>query len=150
MSNNREQDSRAGYNISQHQKNAGFRAGLRQRPDENRQPRTGVIVKYHQRISPTGQERFEVEIRFDDKLSDIQRGSYNRAFVLSHTPEDLAMIYGDPNTIVGKRVRVESSSGREDQGIATIINDSGRGNLEKANTLKPFGTLLAPAGAGVI
>jgi hypothetical protein len=101
-------------------------------------------------VGATGLERFEVEIRFDGKSSDIQQGSYNRAFVLSHTPEELAMLYGDPDTIIGKEVIVESAGTKEDQGTATIVNSSGKGNLEKATTLAPFGTLLAPAGGGII
>jgi hypothetical protein len=107
-------------------------------------------VKYHQRVGPTGLERFEVEIRFDNKQSDIQQGSYKRAFVLSHTLEEIAMIFGDPDTIIGREVTVESSGTREDQGLATIITRSGEGNLEKANTLMPFGTLLAPAGGSIL
>jgi hypothetical protein len=95
-------------------------------------------------------ERFEVEIRFDGKQSDIQQGSYKRAFILSHTMEELAMLFGDPDTIIGRRVTVESTGTKEDQGLATIVNDSGVGNLAKANTLKPFGTLLAPAGSSVL
>lgn len=145
-----ETTSRAGYSIAQQAKSDVFQSENKPRPDEKRQPRRGRIVKYHQRISPTGEEKFEVEIRFDGKQSDIQQGSYDRAFILSHTMEELAMIFGDPNTIIGKRVTVESSGTREDQGLATIINDSGEGNLEKANTLKPFGTLLAPAGGSVL
>ena len=150
MSNNEETGSRAGFNVAQQRRSEQFLSDKKPRPDEKRQARGGKIVKYHQRVSDTGSERFEVEIRFDDKLSDIQQGSYRRAFVLSHTPEELAALYGDPETIIGKRVTVESNSGKEDQGIATIVNGSGEGNLQKANTLKPFGTLLAPAGSAMI
>jgi hypothetical protein len=150
MSNREETSSRAGYNVVQQNRSEQFLSDIRPRPDEKRQARSGRIVKYHQRIGDGGMERFEVEIRFDDKLSNIQQGSYRRAFILSHTPEELAMLYGDPDTIIGKRVSVESNSGKEDQGIATIVNDSGEGNLEKANLLKPFGTLLAPAGSAMV
>jgi hypothetical protein len=150
MSNYEEKHARAGFNESQQQKSFDFLSKIHPKPYEKRQPRRGIITNYHQRISDTGMERFEVEIRFDDKPSDIQQGSYDRAFVLTHTPEELAMIFGDPDTIIGKRVMVDSYGARDDQGIATIINESGMGNLEKANTLKPFGTLLAPAGSAII
>lgn len=145
-----ETGSRAGYNATQQDRSHKFLSDLKPRPDEKRQPRRGRIVKYHQHVSSTGEENFEVEIRFDGQESDIQQGSYNRSFILGHTMEELAMLFGDPNTIIGKRVVVESTGTREDQGLATIINDSGEGNLEKANTLKPFGTLLAPAGGAVL
>jgi hypothetical protein len=150
MSNREETGSRAGFNEYQQRKSASYLAELKPRPDEKRQPRKGRIVKYHQRVGPTGLERFEVEIRFDNKQSDIQQGSYKRAFVLSHTLEEIAMIFGDPDTIIGREVTVESSGTREDQGLATIITRSGEGNLEKANTLMPFGTLLAPAGGSIL
>jgi hypothetical protein len=150
MSNREETSSRAGYNTTQQRRSENFLSDIRPRPDEKRHPREGIIVKYHQRVYPTGLENFEVEVRFDDKPSDVQQGSYRRSFILTHTPEELAMLYGDPNTIIGKRVTVESGTGREDYGVATIINSLGRGNLEKANTLKPFGTLLAPAGGAMI
>ena len=150
MSNREETVSRAGYNTIQQNQSQEYLSGIRPRPDERRQPRKGRIINFHQRVGVTGLERFEVEIRFDDKPSDIQQGSYSRAFILSHTPEELAILYGDPETIIGKRVIVESSTGKEDQGIAIIVNDSGIGNLGKANTLSPFGTLLAPAGGGII
>lgn len=150
MSNREETCSRAGYSTVQQNQSQEYLSGIRPRPDERRQPRKGIIVRFHQRVGPTGLERFEVEIRFNDKPSDIQQGSYRRAFILSHTPEELAMLYGDPETIIGKKVTVESATGREDQGVATIINESGMGNLGKATTLSPFGTLLAPAGGGII
>ena len=148
--NREETQSRAGFNVIQQRKSEGFLSDLRPRPDERRQPRKGKIIRVHQRIGPTGLERFEVEIRFTDKESDIQQGSYRRAFILSHTPEELSMLYGDADTIIGKEVVVESSGAKEDQGVATIVNNSGKGNIEKANTLKPFGTLLAPAGGAMV
>jgi hypothetical protein len=150
MSNQEETGSRAGFNEAQQRRSAEYLAELKPRPDEKRQPRTGRIIKHRQLISSTGPEKFEVEIRFDDNQSDIYQGSYGRGFILSHTLEELAMLFGDPDTIIGKRVVVESAGTREDQGMATIISDSGEGNLEKANTLKPFGTLLAPAGGAMI
>jgi hypothetical protein len=150
MSSREENCARAGYNVVQQGRSQRFRADLAPRPDEVRGPRRGRIVRYYQRVGSIGIERIEVEIRFDDRSSDIQQGSYGRTFVLSHTPEELAMLYGDPDSIIGKIVEVKSAGLREDQGFATIVGNSGKGNLEKANTLKPFGTLLAPAGGTMI
>ena len=147
MSNKEEKGSRSGYNTVMQLQSTEFLSSIRPRPDEKRSPRKGKITKYNQRVGGTGLERFEVEIRFDEKIDDIHQASYRRSFILSHTPEELAMLFGDPDTIIGKRVMVQSSTGQEDQGLAFIVNDSGKGNLEKANTLKPFGTLLAPAGS---
>jgi len=150
MSNSFEQSSRAGYTNAQQKLSEQTLKQSKPRPDETRRPRYGVIVRVFQKLSGTGGERIEVEIRFDNKLSDIQQGSYNRGFILNHTPEEPAMLYGDKETLIGKKVVVHTSGDRQDQGVATIVNRNGTGNIDKANMLKPFGTLLAPAGTNVI
>ena len=140
--------SRAGYNSQQQHRSSSFIEGTRPRPDEVTSPRKGIIVKARQVVTKTGVARILVEIRFDRKSSDIQRGSYSRPFPLIHTVEEIAMLYGSLDDLIGLSVSVQTTAGRQDQGIATIINRSGVGDLNKANTLNPFGTLLAPAGSG--
>jgi len=44
---------------------------------------------------------------------------------------------------------VDFIGANSNQGIVTIISDTGEGDLEEANKLRDFGTLLAPAGSGL-
>jgi len=149
MSNIEEKTSKAAYNTFQQDKSNQFQASLRPRPDELRSPRKGMITKAYQFTDDTGRTQLRVEIRFDNMRNNITQTTYKSAFALSETIEDIALRYGTIDKLIGKRVVVESSSGRNDQGLATIVNSLGRGNLEQANTLKPFGTLIAPAGGMV-
>lgn len=146
MSNISEQESRAAYTSQQQNKSNEFRAGLRPRPDEKQVVRRGKITKAVQSVTEDGSEWITIGIRFDDMPSDFMQTSFKNGFILSQPVEEIALLYGSLDDLVGLTVSVETSSSRKDTGIATIISDNGRGNLDKFHTLKPFGTLLAPAG----
>lgn len=113
------------------------------RPDAPSLPRYGNITEVLNVAGDTGKLVF-VKIRFDDQLSDITQASNVRSFVLTHYVEELALLYGD--NLVGRRVKVDYVGNRDDQGYATITNKNGEGDLEAANTLRGFQTIIAPAG----
>lgn len=149
MSSFEEKYSRAGYNSRQQAHSTDSRQILARKPDELKKPKRGKIVKATQLADNNGIAKLIVSIRFFDVPSDIQQGSYNTSYVLTHTAEEIAVLYGNIEDIIGMTVMVQSVSGRSDTGSATIIANAGECDLEKASTLKPIGTLLAPAGSGL-
>jgi len=113
------------------------------KPDAPSIPRYGKITDIV--VVPDGSRKLIfAKIRFDDQLSNTTQESQPRPFVLTHYVEELALVYGD--NLVGLRVRVDYVGNREDQGYATIVNAQGEGDLEAANTLRGFQTIIAPAG----
>jgi len=119
------------------------------RPKDNAQQpsRYGYITRVVEDLEQTSNQNvIRVNIRFDDAIPDKLASSYTRFFVLSNTAEEIAALYS--NEIVGRRVRIDYTGSRPDQGIAHIDNPEGRGSIEKMSTLPAFGTLMAPAGKG--
>lgn len=114
---------------------------------EDIQPRRayGYIVKVHQIQDPkTGQFMQAVDVRLDEKPSEVLQGSYENSFILGHHPSEIAAIYGED--LVGYRCMVEYYGNQPDQGIARIVNPEGKGDLLKTHKIRSFSTLFAPAG----
>jgi len=126
----------------------------RQAAGELRKPRTdapqkpvyGTIIEAF--LVPLGSEgkvsdtAVMVSVRLDEKPEETAA----RAFYLGHYPSELALIYGGLKDLAGLRCRLERTGHRPNQGIVYIANSNGRGNLDKANKMPDFGTILAPAG----
>ena len=117
-------------------------------PDVQRPPRRGKITRVISPVGAEGEKFIYVYIRFYDTISETSQETSTRPFRLSHTAEELAMVYGED--LVGYEVKVDFMGPDPNQGVATIVNMPSRGDLEAANTLRAFGTLLAPAGNGMI
>ena len=151
-----EEYSRAGYNSIQQKNSNAFRDRTEPGLNTVRPPRRGKIVRAYQGYLIGNIPVIMVEIAFDDKVNKIGQASYVKQFILEHPVTDLALLYGDIDDLVidadgnHRTVEVRFFGDKPDQGIARIINSSGRGDLESANTLEDFGTILAPAGGGVI
>jgi len=110
--------------------------------------RYGKIVRITMPYNEDGDKRYiRAYIRFDDALSAVSQESVDKPFILGYAVEEIAMIYGDD--LIGLRCRVDFIGANSNQGIVTIISDTGEGDLEEANKLRDFGTLLAPAGSGL-
>jgi hypothetical protein len=141
--------SHAGTTTHQQDKSTQQSENLNSRSMQLQKPRKGTIVRGYQLVGESGEDRIYIDIRFDDGLSDITQSSHSKRFTLDLLPTSLSLLYGTLEDLIGLRVLVLASGNRKSQGIATIINEFGRGNLQKASKLKPFGTLLAPAGNGI-
>jgi hypothetical protein len=141
-----EYGSRAAFNPRQQQKHQDIRSNFIAQPDDYSPPRTGKIVQAYQVIDPSGLTRILVQIRFDDTVAQSTQSTYTKGFILSHTVEEISLLFGELEDLIGHTVSVISNSPVQPEGIATIINTYGSGNLTTANTLSSFGTLLAPAG----
>jgi len=139
----------AGTTTQQQDKSSQQLENLNSRRTQLQKPRRGTITQAYQLVGENGEDGIYIDIRFDDSLSNITQGTYAKQFTLDLLPTSLSLLYGTLGDLIGLRVLVLASGGRKDQGIATIINEFGRGNLQKASKLKPFGTLLAPAGNGI-
>lgn len=137
---------RAGFSPRQQASSQHHRSGLVSKPDEHTTERLGKIVKALQIVNESGETRVVVQIRFDDTVAQSTQSSYPNGFILSHTVEEIALLFGGIDDLIGHTVALRSTSTNQPQGIATIVARYGAGNLDAANTLKPFGTLLAPAG----
>lgn len=151
-----EDSSRAAYGLRQHERSKEYRNGLQGDLDTVRPPRYGKIVEVFQAVDKAGQVTIMVDIQFfDEPQSNIQRRTYNRVFVLEHSATDLALLYGSLEDVIvdangdHRIVEVRQIGDRPDQGVARIVNRNGLGDLEKANKLRDFGTIMAPAGAGL-
>jgi len=112
-------------------------------PHSIQRPRYGTIVKTESHPTSAGLAIF-VRIRFDDSVSNVTQASGNTGFILGHPVEEVALLYGDDLT--GMRAKVEFNGADKNRGIAYIINDDIIMDLDQANEVAPFGTLLAPAG----
>jgi hypothetical protein len=151
-----EKYSKTGFNSYQQEKSKGFHELHRPKVDTARPPRRGKIVNAYQAITSSKIPVIMVDIQFDDEINEIKRHTYNRSFVLEHSVTDLALLYGDLHDIVvdadgnHRTVEVRYFGVKSDRGIARIINLNGRGNLKVANDIEDFGTILAPAGGGII
>ena len=138
---------RAASTTQQQYLSNNFIANTKSKITDVQQPRKGTVTDAQQMVDESGIERVYVMVRLDEKLNSIQQSSYpSQGFVLAHTIGELALAYGGLKELIGLSVMIQGNGARLDQGIATIVNASGEGNLDKANTLKSFGTLLAPAG----
>ncbi len=139
---------RAASTTQQQYLSNNFIANTKSKITDVQQPRKGTVTDAKQMVDESGSERVYVMVRMDEKLNDIQQSSYpSQGFVLAHTIGELALTHGGLKELIGLTVMIQGNGARLDQGIATIVNASGEGNLDKANTLKSFGTLLAPAGS---
>lgn len=141
-----EYGSRAGFSHRQLKQNQDVRSNFVSTPDKVQPARLGTIIKAHQVISPSGETRILVQIRFDDTVAIDTQATYAEGFILSHTVEEIALLFGELEDLIGHTVAVESTSNNQPHGIATIVSRYSSGNLEVANTLRAFGTILAPAG----
>lgn len=138
---------RAASTTQQQYLSNNFIANTKSKITDVQQPRKGTVTDAQQMVDESGIERVYVMVRLDEKLNSIQQSSYpSQGFVLAHTIGELALAHGGLKELIGLSVMIQGNGARLDQGIATIVNASGEGNLDKANTLKSFGTLLAPAG----
>jgi len=114
-------------------------------PNSQKKPAYGVIVDQRTTSTPDGQPVFEVRIKLDDRISNIQK-SIDGFYKLGYPIDFIAQVFGDD--LIGRRCRLEYGGAGPNSGIVYLFADSRFiGNLEKMSEVEEPITLLAPAGS---
>lgn len=108
-------------------------------------PEYGEIIEAQQVPTEDGQGGFVVRVRLDKYVGKDTKPFW---MGLAYPIDVISMLFGDEDSLIGRRCRVEYYSAREQDGLVFIVHDRNfRGNLDKAKKVRYFGGTLCPAGS---
>lgn len=104
-------------------------------------PEYGNIVEAKQMPTEDGQGGFTVRVRFDKYPSETFWMG------MAYPVDVISMLFGDEDSLVNRRCRVEYYGARPQDGLVFIVHDKNfRGDMTKARKVRHFGSVFCPAG----